>query len=55
MAQLFSLGHMSAPLISDALPELAQELETLLVKDGEPELAAQDKLADKSDGQPPSP
>jgi hypothetical protein len=32
---------MSAPLISDALPELAQELETLLVKEGEPELAAQ--------------
>jgi len=35
------LGDMSAPLISDALPELAQELETLLAKDGEPELAAQ--------------
>jgi hypothetical protein len=32
---------MNAPLISDALPGLAHELTTLLLKDGEPELAAQ--------------
>jgi hypothetical protein len=32
---------MNAPFIVDAFPELAQELETLLVKDGETELATQ--------------
>jgi hypothetical protein len=32
---------MDAPLLMDVLPELAQELEALLVRDGEPELAAQ--------------
>jgi hypothetical protein len=32
---------MSAPLLIDAMPELAQELESLLVKDGESDLAVQ--------------
>ena len=32
---------MDTPLLMDALPELGQELQTLLVQDGEPELAAQ--------------
>jgi len=35
---------MNAPFISDALPELAHELETLLLKCGEPDLAAQIRL-----------
>jgi hypothetical protein len=32
---------MSAPLLIDAMPELAQELESLLAKDGESDLAVQ--------------
>jgi hypothetical protein len=32
---------MSAPLLTDAIPELAQELESLLVKAGESDLAVQ--------------
>lgn|SRR5262249_39659611 len=32
---------MSTPLLTDVIPELAQELETLLAKEGEPTLAAQ--------------
>ena len=32
---------MSAPLLTNAMPELAQELESLLVKDGESDLAVQ--------------
>lgn len=36
---------MDAPLLIDVLPELAQELEALLVQDGEPELAAQIRQA----------
>jgi hypothetical protein len=32
---------MSAPVLKDALPDLARELETLLLKSGEPELAVQ--------------
>jgi uncharacterized protein YegJ (DUF2314 family) len=35
------VAPMDAPLLIDALPELAQELEALLGKDGEPELATQ--------------
>ena len=32
---------MSAPLLTDSMPELAQELELLLITEGEPDLAAQ--------------